>query len=135
MTLIFKLQIFSTLILAGLILTIQFIHYPLWNYVSADRIQSFEKKHQKTITPLVSFLMLLEGFCAIYLLDGFKPLYMVNLITLSAIWLSTFLLQVPQHRKILNGQDVENSIKKLIRTNYIRTCLWVFRAILLTFFA
>jgi hypothetical protein len=132
---IYKLQLFSTLLLAGLILTIQFIHYPLWNYVSKDKIRLFEKKHQMQITPLVTFLMILEACTAAYLLRGLKPLYIINFAALCGIWISTFLFQVPMHQKILQGVDVEKSIKQLIRTNYIRTFLWIFRAITLTFFA
>jgi hypothetical protein len=131
---ILKLQLFSCLVLTGLIITIQFVHYPLWKYVSNDKIQLFEKTHQKLITPLVSILMILEGFTAFYLLKSSAPVYVVNFALLCGIWLSTFLLQVPMHKKILEGQDVEESIKKLIKTNYIRTVLWISRALLLTFF-
>lgn len=131
---LFKLQFFSTLLLAGLIITIQFIHYPLWKYVTKDKIQIFEKTHQKLITPLVSSLMLLEGFTAFYLLKSKQPIYIINFSLLCGIWLSTFFLQVPLHKKILKGQAIEESIRKLIKTNYIRTVLWISRALLLTFF-
>lgn len=131
---IFKLQIFTTLILAGLILTIQFVHYPLWKYVSKDKLQQFEKDHQKLITPLVSVFMIVEALSALLLFFSFKPLFVINFVALMGIWLSTFFLQVPMHQKILKGQDSKQAINKLIHTNYIRTFLWLFRAVLLTFF-
>ena len=131
---IFKLQLFSTLLLAGLIITIQFVHYPLWKYVSKDRLQRFEKDHQKLITPIVSTLMLIEALSAIILLKGFQTLFVINFFALLGIWLSTFFLQVPMHQKILKGIESQECIQKLINSNYIRTVLWIFRAMLLVFF-
>lgn len=132
---IFKLQLFSTLLLTGLIITVQFIHYPLWQYVSKERMIAFEKRHQKLITPIVSSLMIVEAITAFFLLDGLKPLYIINFMALCGIWLSTFFLQVPMHYNLVHGVDLDRSIEKLIKTNYIRTFLWTFRAIALTFFA
>lgn len=132
---IFKFQLFSTVILAGLIITIQCVHYPLWKYVSKDKLQRFEKDHQKLITPIVTILMLIEAVSAFILLQGFEALFIINFVALVGIWLSTFFLQVPLHQKILNGIDYEKSIQKLIKSNYIRTFLWVFRAIVLSFFS
>lgn len=132
---IFKLQLFSSLLLAGLIITIQFIHYPLWRYVSKDKLKLFEKSHQKIITPIVSSLMLVEAITAFYLLKTKEPIFLTNFIALLGIWASTFFLQVPMHQKILKGLDLDQSIERLIKTNYIRTFLWVFKAVLLTFFA
>jgi hypothetical protein len=131
---IYKLQLFSTLLLAGLILTIQFVHYPLWRYVAKDKLKLFEKRHQRLITPIVASLMILEGITACLLLKGFNPIYVTNFIALCGIWLSTFFLQVPMHQKLLQGQDVERSIDRLIKTNFIRTILWIFRAVSLAFF-
>lgn len=131
---IFKLQLFSTLLLAGLILTIQYVHYPLWKYVSKDKLKLFEKTHQKLITPIVGLLMICEAVTALILLKNPQPVFLVNIGALMGIWLSTFLFQVPMHQKILKGQETEASIKKLIKTNYIRTFLWIFRASILTFF-
>lgn len=132
---IFKLQLFSTLILSGLIITIQLVHYPLWKYVSKEQLRRFEKDHQRLITPIVSVLMLLEGFCATRLVTSLKPIFLINFTALVGIWLSTFFLQVPLHQKILKGIDSERSIERLIKTNYIRTFLWLARSVLLLFFA
>ena len=132
---LFKLQLFSTLVLSGLILTIQFIHYPLWKYVTKDKLISFEKAHQKLITPIVTVLMLIEAFSAVMLLKSYNPVFLINFIALIGIWLSTFFLQVPMHQRILKGIDSDRSIEKLIQSNYIRTFLWLFRGVLLTFFS
>jgi len=131
---IFKLQLFSTLVLSGLIITIQFVHYPLWKYVPKEKLRIFEKKHQKLITPIVSFLMLIEAISAALLLKTKEPIFIVNFVALVGIWLSTFFLQVPMHQKILKEKEVEKSIERLIKTNYIRTLLWIFRGVLLLFF-
>jgi hypothetical protein len=53
----------------------------------------------------------------------------IGLALLAGIWLSTFLLQVPQHNVLLQG-FAEEAHRKLVITNWIRTVLWSCRGIL-----
>ena len=48
---------------------------------------------------------------------------------LSAIWLSTAFIQVPLHRRLLEGYD-RHTIEQLIHSNWFRTFAWTLRAVL-----
>ena len=48
-----------------------------------------------------------------------------------AIWLSTFLVQVPLHNALAAGKD-PLLIERLISTNWWRTGLWTLKAILVS---
>ena len=50
----------------------------------------------------------------------------VSLGVLGIIWLSTFALQAPAHRRLLAGFD-EGVHRRLVRTNWIRTAGWLAR--------
>jgi hypothetical protein len=47
------------------------------------------------------------------------------------IWLSTFLLQVPIHKKLRSGKE-DSHIKRLVATNWIRTIAWSLKAVWVT---
>jgi hypothetical protein len=46
---------------------------------------------------------------------------------LAIIWLSTAALQVPIHRRLLDGYD-EAAVARLVRSNWVRTLAWTARA-------
>jgi hypothetical protein len=48
---------------------------------------------------------------------------------LAVIWASTAFVQVPLHRRLLNGLD-RAALRSLIRSNWIRTVAWSGRSIL-----
>jgi hypothetical protein len=50
-----------------------------------------------------------------------------------AIWLSTALLQVPCHNRLMEGFD-EVIYRKLVNTNWIRTVFWSARGLLTGYF-
>lgn len=122
----------STLTLTGLIWTVQLVHYPAFRYIAKDQFVAFEAFHQRGIGFFVMPVMLLELGTSLLLLlyrpeslpwwwaiIGFSPVL--------AIWLSTFLVQVPLHA-ILAKQYDRPAIEALIRTNWIRTVAWSLRA-------
>ncbi len=47
------------------------------------------------------------------------------------IWLSTFTLQVPIHKKLQSGKD-KTLIRRLLKTNWIRTVAWSMKAVAVT---
>ena len=52
------------------------------------------------------------------------------LMMLIGIWLSTFLLQVPAHEKLILKKD-NQIIARLVKTNWIRTILWSLKLLVL----
>ena len=128
-------QYICSLVLTGLIWTIQLVHYPSFLLVGKDTFKAFENFHIKAISILVMPLMLLEigtAFAFYFVQSDHTDLYTLSLVILVGIWLCTMLLSSPLHGKLNKGYD-EDLIKKLIRTNWPRTILWSLRSLLLTY--
>lgn len=123
----------STLMMAGIIWFVQLVHYPLFVSVGEERFDRFEKQHVRRTTWIVAPLMLGETVTAVALAFlawgrswGWWTLLGVAL--LGVIWASTVWLQVPCHRKLESGLDPA-SVRRLVRTNWIRTMAWSARAV------
>lgn len=122
------------LLMTGLILFVQVVHYPLMRLVPADAWPEYERRHQQRTTIVVGPIMLAELALAIALLMSDLP-EPARAMTLAAgallvlIWASTFLIQVPLHRRLERAQD-DQVIRRLVATNWIRTAAWSARAVL-----
>ena len=115
----------STLAMAGVIWFVQIVHYPLFNRVGRSDFAAYEADHTRLTSLVVMPLMLAEavGAVALTILRPEAPLVWAGLGLLVAIWLSTFTLQVPQHRRLARGFDGE-SHRRLVTTNWLRTAGW-----------
>jgi hypothetical protein len=124
-------QAVSTLAMTGLIWFVQIVHYPLFRRIGEDKFAAYEKEHEKRTSFVVGPLMLLEAASAValvLLLPG-GLLAWAGVILLAIIWLSTFTLQVPQHRKLEKGFD-HDAHSFLVTTNWIRTLSWSARSVM-----
>ena len=125
------LQFISVLYLSGLIWTIQMVHYPSFTYVDEVEFSDFHQHHSRRISIAVVPAMLTELVAGVYLI--FKEpaygdeLHLLLSGILGIIWLSTFLIQVPIHRQLEKGKNMQN-INALVKTNWIRTIGWTSRA-------
>ncbi len=129
-----ELHTASTLLLAGLIWTIQLVHYPLFARVGADAFPAYQQQHARRITWLVGPLMAAEAGAAValfLLLDGprLRLLAALGLLLVILIWVSTALLQVPCHARLRRGFD-PRAWRRLVGTNWIRTVAWSVRGVL-----
>jgi len=125
-------QLTATLYLTGLIWVIQVVHYPLMNRVPAEAFVEFHDQHSRRISSIVVAPMVIELATVIGLLILRPASVPHKLLALSAIlvallWLSTFALQVPLHRKLATGFD-PSVHRALVRGNWIRTVAWTLRA-------
>ncbi len=122
-------------ILVGLIWTIQLVHYPSFAYIDQQVFQIFHQHHTSSILLIVMPLMLLELGLAFYLAQHYnwQLVFLVSLIVVVLIWMSTFFVQVPLHNALEIEKDI-NIIQKLVTTNWFRTILWTGKAIWLTYF-
>ena len=115
----------------GIILIVQFLHYPTFRFIDQDKFKEYERFHAKNIIPIVSIFMLTEVAASI-LLTIYDPHNLVansiNLASLSLLWLVTLVFSIPCHYKLSKGKD-DKVIERLINTNWLRTILWTFRAI------
>ena len=125
--------------LAGLIWTVQAVHYPLFAAVGRAGFAAYEAAHSRMITAVVGPAMLAEAAAALLLVAA-RPRAIpawaawTAALLLAAIWASTFLVQVPLHGKLAAGFDAD-AHSRLVGTNWIRTAAWSARALLLAWCA
>jgi hypothetical protein len=131
------LNLALALLLTGLIWTIQWVHYPLFQQVGQEAFRSYHQAHNLTITSLVAPLMVAELAAAFSLLF-LRPLGTPSWALWSSValvlvaWLSTFLLSVPSHERLAQGLNVAE-VRFLVSTNWVRTMAWTARSGLLFF--
>ncbi len=136
------LHALSTWFMVGLIWFVQVVHYPLMAQVGEGRWVAYELAHSRRTTWVVMPAMLVELATALWLAaaawGAAMPFVGAGVDRLSAslgialvvaIWLSTFAVQVPCHNRL--GQSwCEATQRRLVGTNWIRTCLWSVRGVL-----
>lgn len=121
----------TTLILVGLIWTIQIVHYPLFNKVGEQQFIAYQVAHTKRMFALVLPLMVLELITAFILAFGRiesipSILLWISLIATLLIWALTALVNAPQHTVLSRGFDL-GTYQALVFTNWLRTALWTLR--------
>ena len=124
----------ATLFMTGLIWFVQVVHYPLMAKVGADGFTDYESHHQRLTTWVVGPAMLVEMMCASWLAVApvqAVPVWLacLGLALLAVIWISTAMLQVPRHKDLELGFDI-NAHRRLVNSNWIRTVAWTLRSIL-----
>ena len=123
--------------MTGVIWFVQIVHYPLFIFADKERFPEFSKAHSNKAGYVVILPMLLELLTALMLIyiypsSPFYKYYIAAFLLLVAVWISTFLIQVPVHKKLPGGYN-RNSIKILVKYNWIRTVGWSLRTILLLY--
>lgn len=125
----------ATAMMFGVIWTVQVVHYPLFLRVPAAGFPAFEREHMRRIGWIVGPAMILElatataivvwradlGVGAVAAWVG-AALVLIN-------WMSTVLVQGPQHRRLAGGKD-DALIRRLIATNWVRTAAWSARVVI-----
>jgi hypothetical protein len=118
----------ATLAMCGVIWFVQIVHYPLFKRVGTSGFSEYEASHERLTSFVVMPLMLIEAATAIGLTVWLsaRPLVWWGLALLLVIWVSTFAVQVPQHRLLEGGFDAV-AHRRLVRTNWLRTIAWSVR--------
>ncbi len=123
--------------MTGVIWFVQFVHYPLMARVGGSGFPDYEAAHARLTGYVVTGPMLIELICAVILL--YRPpagvpfsIVIWGATLVAVIWLSTFFLQVPQHNALHRGFSA-HAHALLVRTNWIRTVAWTFRAVVALF--
>lgn len=128
-------QLATTLPLAGLIWTIQLVHYPLFARVGEAGFPAFHAAHSQRISWLVVPLMLAELIAAIAWVSspparGPTWLATAMLGLVGAAWITTAFASVPAHARLGAGFDAA-ALDALVTTNWARTAAWTARAVVL----
>ena len=118
-------QATATLFMTGVIWSVQVVHYPLMARVGPANSAIYEREHSRLTTWVVALPMLMELAIALSLLWR-RPAHVslaaagLGSVLIVVIWLSTFLLQVPQH-EILSAGFNQVAHQRLVATHWIRT--------------
>ncbi|HOJ05767.1 MAG TPA: hypothetical protein PK916_17360 [Bacteroidota bacterium] len=134
---LFIVQVFCTFTLTGLIWFVQLVHYPLLRVIPRQRFVRYERMHVLLTGFVVGPPMLLELLAVLYGLWRTPPWMtqdasQLGAVLLALIWLSTFALQAPLHRRLQKGFDPA-AYRRLLYSNWIRSYAWSFRSIILLF--
>jgi len=124
----------ATLAMVGVIWFVQVVHYPLMGAVGPASFPVYQRQHQQRTTAVVAPLMLLEAATALLLLVLRPPgvdalLVWSGAALVGALWISTFLWQMPCHARLAESFDALTH-RALVRSNWLRTALWSFRGLL-----
>tara|TARA_B110000438_G_scaffold194746_1_gene186380 strand:- start:1763 stop:2173 length:411 start_codon:yes stop_codon:yes gene_type:complete len=128
-----EIELIVNSILVGIILITQFISYPLFLKVHFTDFKEYHTVYTKSIFYIVTPFMIIELFINIYNFYHFRtiqPLYFSSSFILLFIWLSTILIQLPLHNNVSFHYD-KLLIKQLIKSNWIRTGLWITKLLIL----
>lgn len=129
------MHLIATSAMVGVIWIVQLVHYPAFLFIDRVKFTDFESFHTFQISLIVAPFMLIEAITAsLILLKEMSSLNLANVISIILIWLFTFFVSVPCHRKLIRSYDTD-VIKSLIRTNWVRTILWSMRLIALFAYA
>lgn len=134
MELFLLLQVGATLFMVGLIWFVQIVHYPLFGRVGREGFADYSVAHSRLTGLVVGPPMLVEAATAVLLVvrppEGVPYLLpLLGLVLLAVVWLSTALLQSPQHG-VLGSGFVPASHRFLVASNWVRTVCWTARGIL-----
>jgi hypothetical protein len=127
----------ATVFMAGVIWFVQVVHYPLLDGVGPENSSAYQKRHTRSTTWVVAPAMLVELAAALWLAwrlpaGASLTAARAGLVLLAVIWVSTWGLQVPQHRVLEHGFDAR-AHRRLVLTNWVRTAAWTARAVLALF--
>jgi hypothetical protein len=122
----------STWALAGLIWVIQVVVYPQFLRIGEREFVRFHFGHCVRIGLLIAPLLVVEFITAVGLLyQGHRePAFIASVSLIPVNWLSTAIFQAPAHVRLMGGFDAA-VIRRLIRSNWLRTLTWTARGVLL----
>lgn len=126
-----SLHLVSTVFMAGVIVYVQVVHYPLMARVGATGFVDYESRHMVRTGWVVGPPMVVEAATAVWLASTTtgspaRPAALVGLGLLAIIWVSTAALQAPAHGRLVRGFDASVH-RRLVSTNWIRTLAWLAR--------
>jgi hypothetical protein len=118
----------STLVLVGIIWTVQIVHYPLMALVGEDRFVAYESAHSPRMAAVVMLPWTVQGITTLGLLlvrPVGVPGWLIGAAAAAALVpvLVTVTASIPAHVRLGSGFD-ETMHRRLVRTNWLRTVAW-----------
>ncbi len=124
----------ATVFMAGVIWTIQLVHYPLFVYADRQQFTPFHHDHSRRITWIVGVGMGAELISALALVASTpervsRALVLIASGVLVLVHAATVMLSIPSHNELGRGWD-EDAHHHLVSTNWVRTIGWSVRVVL-----
>ena len=111
--------------LAVFLWLVQCIIYPSFRYISADIFEKWHAGYQRRVSWIIGPILLLQIFLVgIEAIQEPSRYSLIRLGLVAISWLITVCVSVPLHRRIKRGEQREQSIERLIQSNWIRTLSW-----------
>ena len=108
-----------------LILMVQLIIYPSFQFYTSENLLRWHKKYTLAISFVVIPLMFGQLITsALQLIDERNAYTIGSVILIALVWIITFTQFVPMHHRINNGQAKESLLNQIVKRNWIRTFLW-----------
>jgi hypothetical protein len=105
-----------------LIWLVQLVIYPSFAVIEEEHFYSWHTRFSAMISLVVTPLMVIQvGIEAVVMMSDIR---WWRIILIILIWLSTFFLSIPCHRRLHTGGKDAVVIRRLVLTNWIRTLLW-----------
>jgi hypothetical protein len=118
----------ATLYMTGVIWFVRIVHYPLFSRVGQPGFSEYARQHVRRTGRVGAGPMLAElasAVAVVWVVGGL--LAWIGMALISVIWMSTWLWQVPAHRRLDAGFDAAVH-RRLTRTNRVRTAAWTARS-------
>jgi hypothetical protein len=120
--------------MVGVAWVVHGVHYALFADVGAAGFARYHGLHTRRISRVVVAPMLVEAATAALLVaapPGGVPrwLTLLGLVLVAAVWWSTWLRVVPNHRVLSGGWDAA-AHRALMRADLVRSALWTARGVL-----
>ncbi|MEI7973764.1 MAG: hypothetical protein WCH11_05290 [Bdellovibrio sp.] len=128
-----SLLIFCVYSMTGVIWLVQWVHYPLMRFISAENFVLFHAKHSSQITCVVGPLMLLQLLCSLHLVLRMPEEAWPHLLLTGLAFAATALISVPLHQLLARGWSASVH-RRLVQTNWIRTLVWSVHSLWIGFF-
>ena len=121
----------------GFIWMVQLVHYPGFRLIDSQSSHGYHTFHMQAITPLVWILIVVEMISNLGIVfelgtDLKNLLPLIAFLILILIWTHTVVIAIPLHKKLTEEFD-NQTIKRLIQTNWWRTIGWTIKSVLLSY--
>ena len=120
--------------MTGVLWVVQCAVYPLFGSVGERHFAAYHQRYTARVSLVVLPLMGVEMLTGLALAwSGWSeagPGFQVAFGLLVFVWVSTFLVQMPLHRRLAEQYAPELQ-RRLVATNWVRTVAWTARVVLL----
>ena len=133
---VFLVTLAFTLYMTGMIWSMQVFEYPLFARVGRQEFPAYHAAHNRRLPVFVilpSLLALASAVVLFWIRPAGVPLWSVALVVALdlAVLVSTVAWQAPLHARLDRDGFSAESIRTLVRSNWIRTVLWTINALFL----